>query len=205
MVSTKTKRGRRPTSADNDDFLCKEPITGESLRALVHEKRVFGPRSTLPSKGAFERAAGTLNVAARCEALRKRPDDWGEDLEKTVAALRLLSACYGPHEFEDVAMPASPLGQECRVELKRVERELAIHRVAQSQIRRESRHRVRWQAIADAISTVFDKLAAPKVWGVSEAGPRVKFVTAVIPLITSESPTVGAVSLRLKKSVKVKR
>lgn len=62
--------------------------------------------------------------------------------------------------------------------------------------------RKNWHNIAATIATHFTYAMVGQKLGTSNEGPVARFVHAVIPMITGETPTLGAVAKRLKDMVK---
>ncbi len=205
MADTKAKRGRRPASADTEDVLYKEPITGESLRAVLAKSQALGEIARDIGPEAFERAATQLKAARESVSGFRLNDGWrngrqhyADELGKFLGFLR---TCDG-----DVPklIPSPSLIAEVERELELVQADLEMNACFwQTPTAGQPKHRTNWQEMVADLCKVFDTLVAPRQLGHTTTA-RIKFIAAATKLVTGENPTEGVIKGRLVNDPRVK-
>jgi hypothetical protein len=62
-----------------------------------------------------------------------------------------------------------------------------------------------WRSIAEVVASAFTVAMHPTKIGHSNTGPIPRFVAAVLPLLTGETPSIGNVAQHLKKAARARR
>jgi hypothetical protein len=192
------------------------PFTADNLRVIL--KEVLKGSQTLPAWGEMEGLAGSLNrthatfaFAAATANQSKRTAD------KVRNALDVLMEFF--EQRRRACYPESGGGPNLQI----VDREKRLHDRFDAFLQAFGEHDFdlnmdagllmphidHWHDVAGTIAGAFKAAMArangPKNFGLSNDGPVPRFISAVVPLITGETPTVGAVGKYLKDRARQQR
>ena len=200
MVDTKAKRGRRPASADTEDVLCKEPITGESLRAVLAKNQALGEIARDIGPEAFERAATQLQAARQSVSGFTINEGWRNELQRYADGLRKFQEFLRPVAGDvPKRIPRLSLTAELAREMESVQADIEMNACFwQTPTQGQPRHRTNWQELVGDLCKIFDMLVAPRLLG-HTSQVRIKFIATAIKLATGENPSDGSVKLHLAK------
>jgi hypothetical protein len=213
---------KRKSSPDAIHSMGRGPAIERSILSHLLQNEILSGSYSVPSSDQLEQFVKFLNfiraiyadqILLNSEAGERLSKFWAETIEYGVTTGLLRNALEG----------AKPTSNSQKAAIQELIKELddlfkALQKVAQTPILRPNSHEKYEFVTISSISSwanlvailfrefqkVMSKTKSPPI-GISNSGPGVKFLYRIIPLVTGDRPTMGAIAIELKRQMQKQR